>query len=57
MKNSSSSGSDGVSIRILRLCFDSISHILLYFVNTCLTTCEFPASWKHSIVYPIHKAY
>ena len=21
-----------------------------YFVNTCLTTCEFPASWKHSFV-------
>ena len=56
MKNSSTSGSDGVSIRILKLCFGAIGHVLLYFVNTCLTTCDFPASWKHSIIHPIHKS-
>ena len=56
MKNSSAPGSDGVSIQILRLCFDAIGHVLLYFVNTCLTTCEFPDSWKHSIIHPIHKS-
>ena len=47
---------DGVSIRILKLCFGAIGHVLLYFVNTCLTTCDFPASWKHSIIHPIHKS-
>ena len=25
-------------------------------INTCITTCEYPASWKHSIVHPIHKS-
>ena len=56
MKNSSATGSDGVSIRILKLCFDAIGHVLLFILNSCLTTCEFPASWKHSIVHPIHKS-
>ena len=56
MKNSSATGSDGVSIRILKLCFDAIGHVLLFILNSCLTTCEFPDSWKHSIVHPIHKS-
>ena len=56
MKNSATSGSDGICIRILKLCFGSIGHVLLYLVNSCLTSCEFPASWKHSIVHPIHKS-
>ena len=56
MKNSSATGSDGVSIRILRLCFDAIGHVLIFILNSCLTTCEFPASWKHSIVHPIYKS-
>ena len=56
MKNSSATGSDGVSIRILKLCFDSIGRVLLFILNSCLSTCEFPASWKHSIVHPIHKS-
>ena len=56
MKNSSATGSDGVSIRIFKLCFDAIGHVLLFILNSCLTTCEIPASWKHSIVHPIHKA-
>ena len=55
MKNSSATSSDGVSIRILKLCFDAICHVLLFILN-CLTTCEFPASWKHSIVHPVHKS-
>ena len=56
MKNSSATGSDGVSIRILKLSFDAIGHVLLFILNSCLTTCEFPASWKHSIIHPIHKS-
>ena len=55
MKNSASSGSDGICIRILKLCFGSIGHVLLYIINSCLTSCDFPASWKHSTVHPIHK--
>ena len=56
MKNSGACGSDGICIRILKLCFDAIGHVFLHIINTCLTTCDFPASWKHSIVHPIHKS-
>ena len=56
MKNSGACGSDGICIRILKLCFDAIGHVFLHIINTCLTTCEYPASWKHSIVHPIHKS-
>ena len=56
MKNSGACGSDGICTRILKLCFDVIGHVFLHIINTCLTTCEFPASWKHSIVHPIHKS-
>ena len=56
MKNSGACGSDGICIRILKLCFDAIGHVFLHIINTCLTTHEYPASWKHSIVHPIHKS-
>ena len=47
MKNSGACGSDGICIRILKLSFDAIGHVFLHIINTCLTTCDFPASWKH----------
>ena len=56
MKSSSATGSDGVSIRIFKLCFDAIGHVLLFILSFCLTTCEFPASWKHSVAHPVHKS-
>ena len=56
MKNSGACGSDGICTRILKLCFDVIGHVFLHIINTCITTCEYPASWKHSIVHPIHKS-
>ena len=56
MKNSGACSSDGICIRILKLCFDAIGHVLLHIINTCLTSCEFPASWKHSVIHPIHKS-
>ena len=56
MKRSGASGPDGISIRVLLLCFDVISPILLHLVNTCLTSSDFPDSWKHSLVYPIFKS-
>ena len=56
MHNSGSCGSDGISIHILKICFDVLGHVFLYIINTCLTSCEYPDSWKHSIVHPIHKS-
>ena len=56
MKNSGACGADGISIKVIKLCFESIGHVILHILNTCLTSCEFPESWKHSIVHPIHKS-
>ena len=56
MKRSGACGSDGICIRILILCFDAIGPILLHIVNTCLTSCDFPVAWKHSLVHPIFKS-
>ena len=56
MKRSGACGPDGISIRILLLCFDAIGPVLLHIINACLTSCDFPDSWKHSLVYPIFKS-
>ena len=56
MKRSGACGADGICIRILLLCFDAIGPILLHLVNTCLVSCDFPDSWKHSLVHPIYKS-
>ena len=56
MKRSGACGSDGICIRILLLCFDSIGPVLLHMINTCLTSCDFPDPWKHSLVHPIFKS-
>ena len=40
----------------LLLCFDAIGPILLHIVNVCLTSCDFPDSWKNSVVHPIFKS-
>ena len=56
MKRSGACGSDGICIRILILCFDAIGPVLLHIINTCLTSCDFPDSWKHSLVHPIFKS-
>ena len=47
---------DGISIRILLLCFDAIGPVLLHIINACLSSCDFPDSWKHSLVHPIFKS-
>ena len=56
MRNSPARGADGLCIRILKLAFNSIGHVLLFLINSCITTNDVPTSWKHSLVYPIHKS-
>ena len=53
MKRSGACGPDGSCIRILILCFEAIGPVLLHIVNACLTSCDFPDTWKHSLVHPI----
>ena len=56
MRNSSARGDDGLCIRILKLSFSAIGHVLLYIINLCITTNDIPDLWKHAQVYPIHKS-
>ena len=56
MKRSGACGPDGVCIRILLLSFEVIGPFLLHIINTCLSTCDYPDSWKHSLVHPIFKS-
>ena len=56
MRNTSACGLDGLCIRVIKLCFEAIGVPLLNIVNTCLANCDFPVSWKHSLIHPIHKS-
>ena len=56
MKSPGACGPDGICIRILLPCFDAIGPILVHIVNACLTSCDFPDTWKHSLVHPIFKS-
>ena len=56
MRNSPARGADGLCIRLLKLAFNSIGHVLLFIINSCIATNDVPQSWKHSIVHPIHKS-
>ena len=56
MRNSSARGDDGLCIRILKLSFSTIGHVLLYIINLCITANDILDLWKHAQVYPIHKS-
>ena len=56
MKQSGACGTDGISIQVLKLCYDVIGPVFLHIINTCFSSGEYPAPWKHSIIHPIHKA-
>ena len=43
------------SIRMLKLCDDSICKPLSIIFKSCLTQDIFPSEWKNAIVVPIHK--
>ena len=48
-------GHDGLSIRMLKLCSDSLSKPLTKILRNCLDSGYFPQSWKKGNVIPIHK--
>ena len=56
MNNSGACGADGICITLIQICFEIIGHVFLHILNTCFTTRQYPDSWKHSIVHPIHKS-
>ena len=48
-------GHDEISIRILKICGDSICRPLNIIFKTCLLTGKFPLEWKKANIVPIHK--
>lgn len=55
MKNKNSSGLDGISSKIIKLCFNEMEAPLLHLVNASLSQGIFPDGGKHAIVKPIFK--
>ena len=50
-----SHGFDGISIRMLKLCDNSIVKPLLIIFNNCINDGYFPLAWKKGNITPIHK--
>ena len=48
-------GHDGITIRMLKICGQSISKPLTKILKNCLITGYFPTSWKKANVIPVHK--
>ena len=55
MGNSSASGSDGITVQMLRATFPTIGPNLLHVVNFSLRSGEVPAGWKEARVVPLYK--
>ena len=55
LKNTSTSGCDGMSSAMIKNTFSVIGNTMLRLVNGSLVKCTVPDSWKVSVVYPIHK--
>ena len=55
LKNSSASGYDGISSKILKSCAKTISLPLAHIFNSSLAKGIFPSRLKYSITKPVHK--
>ena len=56
MNGSSACGADGLCIRFIKMCVDSLCHVLSHIVNSSVTSHTVPDSWKLTLVHPIPKA-
>ena len=50
-----SQGHDGISVKMIQLCGDSISHPFSIIFNNALKSGFFPEKWKRGNIVPIHK--
>lgn len=48
-------GSDGINIKLIKLCCPIILNILVHIYNVCIEKGVFPSTWKNSLVIPIPK--
>ena len=55
MSNSAASGADGLSVRFIKMCLPSLSHVLTHIVNSSLASHTVPRSWKMTLIHPIQK--
>ena len=55
LDSSKAHGHDGISIRMLKLCDNSIVKPLMIIFNNCLNDSVFPEIWKKGNIVPIHK--
>ena len=56
MSSSRAAGSDGMTIELLRHCFEVVGPVILHIINKSLVTGIVPADWKHAIVVPLYKS-
>ena len=55
MGPSKASGSDGITVPMLKMTFSVVGPHLLHVVNSCIATCELPPAWRMADVIPLHK--
>ena len=48
-------GTDGLSVRLLKIAAPSIAPSLARLINTCIANGTFPSAWKEAKVTPLHK--
>ena len=56
MNGSSACGADGMCVRFIKMCLDSLCHVLTHIVNSSILSHTVPDSWKLTMVHPIPKA-
>ena len=55
LRNTTSFGSDRISLRFIKDSLFIIAFYLTHVINTSIVTGVFPTIWKHAIVTPLHK--
>ena len=48
-------GSDKISIRMIKICGNSLCKALEMIFHSCIVKGEFPSEWKKANVVPVHK--
>ncbi|CAH2006178.1 unnamed protein product [Acanthoscelides obtectus] len=52
---SNSSGIDGITIEMIKLCLPAVGIYILHLINCCLERGVFPIAWKEALVQPLPK--
>ena len=55
LKNKASSGHDGISNKVVKICISDISHPLTKLFNQCINLGYFPSEWKLAKIKPLFK--